>query len=124
MMSSSTWTSLLYFLGFGLFFYWMMKKGGCGMHGHGGHGAHGGPDHGYGSSAPDEVASGATKDPVCGMLVEPNQAAGLRTVSGQTFSFCSVTCLAKFDADPEGFARPAAAGPAPLTHAHHEHNVH
>lgn len=30
-------TSLLYFLAFGLFFYWMMKKGGCGMHGHGGH---------------------------------------------------------------------------------------
>jgi hypothetical protein len=25
------------FLAFGLFFYSMMKKGGCGMHGHGGH---------------------------------------------------------------------------------------
>ena len=42
-MGSNGLTSLLYFLAFGLFFYWMMKRGGCGMHAHGGHGGH---DHG------------------------------------------------------------------------------
>ena len=36
-MGGSGLTSLLFFLAFGLFLYWMMKKSSCGMHGHGGY---------------------------------------------------------------------------------------
>jgi len=46
-MNGDTLTSFLYLAGIGLFFYWMMRRGGCGMHGghgHDGHG-HGGGDH-------------------------------------------------------------------------------
>lgn len=39
-------------------------------------------------------------DPVCGMTVEPNTAAGSTTHQGQTYWFCSQHCLAKFKADP------------------------
>jgi hypothetical protein len=42
-MSDTGLTSLLYFLAFGALFYWMMKRGGCGMSSHGGHGGHGRP---------------------------------------------------------------------------------
>lgn len=34
-MTSFDWTSLIYLLGIGGLFYWMMKRGGCGMHAHG-----------------------------------------------------------------------------------------
>lgn len=37
------------------------------------------------------------KDPVCGMLVDPKQAAGQRTYEDKTYYFCSTDCLAKFD---------------------------
>lgn len=50
------------------------------------------------------------KDPVCGMLVDPKQAAGQRTVQGQIYYFCSSGCLAKFDQAPERYTRPAAPG--------------
>ncbi len=43
------------------------------------------------------------KDPVCGMLVDPQRAVGQRAVGGRTYYFCSGTCLAKFDAKPERF---------------------
>lgn len=36
-MTSNAWTSLIYFLVIGGLFYWMMKRGGCGMHAHGHH---------------------------------------------------------------------------------------
>lgn len=39
-------------------------------------------------------------DPVCGMTVEPNTAAGSTTHQGQTYWFCSLHCLAEFKADP------------------------
>ena len=38
-------------------------------------------------------------DPVCGMLIHPQQAAGVRTHADQAFHLCSPGCLAKFDAD-------------------------
>ena len=37
------------------------------------------------------------KDPVCGMLVDPGEAAGQRSFDGKTFYFCSPDCLAKVD---------------------------
>ncbi|HEX9143071.1 MAG TPA: heavy metal translocating P-type ATPase, partial [Candidatus Binatia bacterium] len=47
-------------------------------------------------------------DPVCGMDVEPDTAAGTYEYKGQTFYFCCEPCLEKFKADPEQFLRPAA----------------
>lgn len=47
--------------------------------------------------------SSEIKDPVCGMTVQPERAAGSSTFRGTTFYFCSKGCKTKFDADPEHF---------------------
>jgi Cu+-exporting ATPase len=47
-------------------------------------------------------------DPVCGMDVESDTAAGTYEYKGQTFYFCCEPCLEKFKADPEQFLQPAA----------------
>ena len=57
-------------------------------------------------------------DPVCGMTVNPESAAGSHEHDGATYYFCSTHCLAKFKADPKAFPHvssepsPQAAGPA------------
>lgn len=43
------------------------------------------------------------KDPVCGMLVRPEEAAGQRSVHGRTYYFCSAACVAKFDKAPQQY---------------------
>lgn len=45
------------------------------------------------------------KDPVCGMNVEPEAAAGKDAFEGETFYFCSQHCLETFQADPRRFAQ-------------------
>ena len=45
------------------------------------------------------------KDPVCGMNVEPDEAAARAEWEGETFHFCSQRCREKFIADPEKFLR-------------------
>jgi len=45
----------------------------------------------------------AARDPVCGMSVSPDQAAGRHTYQGQIYFFCSTGCVAKFAADPERY---------------------
>ncbi len=59
-------------------------------------------------------------DPICGMDVEPDRAAGSYVHDGQTYYFCSQHCLAKFIEDPEKFLKsPEAAHAAhSLGHAH------
>ena len=47
------------------------------------------------------------KDPVCGMTIEREQAAGKSEYQGTTFYFCGSSCKARFDADPPQFASPA-----------------
>lgn len=47
-------------------------------------------------------------DPVCGMTVDPQRAAGSSEYQGKTYHFCSKGCVAKFEADPEKYLRPAA----------------
>ncbi|MBS1806657.1 MAG: heavy metal translocating P-type ATPase [Acidobacteria bacterium] len=42
-------------------------------------------------------------DPVCGMTVAPEKAAGSYDHHGKTYHFCSTHCLNKFKADPEAF---------------------
>ena len=64
------------------------------------------------------AAPEAVRDPVCGMTVDPQQAAGSVTYQGETYYFCSKGCAAKFQADPEKYLQPAAASepmqPAPV----------
>ncbi len=50
--------------------------------------------------------SRTVKDPVCGMDVDPAQAAGSTIHAGMTFHFCSAGCKAKFVAQPEKYLAP------------------
>lgn len=102
-MSSSA-LSLIWWIAIGVLFFWMMSRGGCGMMmGHGrGHGrdqknkTNGDARHG---------ASGKPVDPVCGMEVDPANAAGTRTAGDTTLFFCSQTCLDAYDKAPAMYAR-------------------
>jgi P-type Cu+ transporter len=58
------------------------------------------------------------KDPVCGMQVDPAKAAGTSEHHGQTYHFCSRSCLDKFRASPETYLGPKAA--EPQQHAHRD----
>src|SRR5688572_8407747 len=48
-------------------------------------------------------------DPVCGMTVDPAQAAGHTEYKGKTYYFCATSCLKKFTADPERYLAPKPA---------------
>lgn len=52
-------------------------------------------------------------DPVCGMTVRPESAAGAHPYQGQTYHFCSTHCLQKFQANPERYLQPTQ-GPEPM----------
>ena len=51
------------------------------------------------------------KDPVCGMNVDPNSAAGSSEYEGRTFFFCSHSCLEKFQADPGKYLSKSQTNP-------------
>jgi Cu+-exporting ATPase len=51
-------------------------------------------------------------DPICGMTVDPKNAAGKHEYDGQTYYFCSQHCMTQFKKDPERFVKPAAAAHA------------
>src|ERR1700721_956978 len=53
------------------------------------------------------------RDPVCGMVVDRQQAAGSAVYHDETYYFCSKGCAAKFQADPEKYLHPAAT-PEPM----------
>jgi Cu+-exporting ATPase len=60
---------------------------------------------------------GAAKDPVCGMMIDPQKRPHAATHSGIDYFFCSSGCRAKFEADPTRYldvgglrSRPAPAG--------------
>src|SRR5688500_11741455 len=46
-------------------------------------------------------------DPVCGMTVNPAQAAARVDHAGRTYFFCSTHCAAKFKADPAKYLDPS-----------------
>lgn len=43
-------------------------------------------------------------DPVCGMTLDPADAAGTSQYAGRTIHFCSAGCKRKFDAEPAKYA--------------------
>lgn len=61
--------------------------------------------------AMETVETLITIDPVCGMNVTPESAAGSLEHAGQTFYFCSQGCLEKFKADPPKYVKPGEALP-------------
>ncbi len=66
-------------------------------------------------TAPPAVQATGEKltDPVCGMAVTPETAAGSYEHNGKTYHFCSPHCLTKFKADPAAFLRPSDQSQAP-----------
>jgi len=52
------------------------------------------------------------KDPVCGMDVEPDRAAGQLEHKGQTYYFCSDSCVKRFRAAPELYVGRRATDPS------------
>lgn len=53
-----------------------------------------------------------TKDPVCGMEISPETAKGDVVFEGNSYSFCSASCQAKFEADPQAYVASKPAVPA------------
>jgi Cu+-exporting ATPase len=53
----------------------------------------------------DSVKS-LVKDPVCGMMVDPQNARASAEHEGKTYYFCSAGCVAKFKADPPKYLSP------------------
>jgi P-type Cu+ transporter len=57
------------------------------------------------------AAAPSVKDPVCGMLVDPEKPAGKVEHGGKTYYFCSTRCAERFEIEPEKFiAAPGSAG--------------
>src|SRR4030042_4193462 len=48
------------------------------------------------------------QDPVCGMESEPQSAFSKREHTGQTFYFCSQSCVDQFDKDPHRYVMTSA----------------
>jgi len=59
-----------------------------------------------------DAGPAATKDPVCGMTVDPKTSMHRHDHQGTAYYFCCNGCLEKFKADPEAYLKPAAK-PAP-----------
>ena len=53
-------------------------------------------------------------DPVCGMQIEPEEAAGKLEYQGQTYYFCGEGCEKAFQAEPSKYAMPK--------HQDHDHH--
>jgi Cu+-exporting ATPase len=68
--------------------------------------AHAEDRHPHGTGDP-----GTFKDPVCGMMVAPETAAGTVDHDGHTYYFCSRHCVERFRQEPMRFLAPG--GPAP-----------
>ena len=65
-------------------------------------------DHGH----PAAVTPSEVVDPVCGMTLSPDNAVGQADHKGQTYYFCSQSCLDQFRATPEAFLGERPATPA------------
>ena len=65
------------------------------------HDHHGGAPSGTQGARPELV-----RDPVCGMEIDPLEAAEQATHAGVTYSFCSSGCAGKFRDEPERYLAP------------------
>jgi Cu+-exporting ATPase len=61
-----------------------------------------------------DYAGHTAKDPVCGMMVVPESAAGSVDHDGRTYYFCSAHCIERFRREPVRFLADGAAVPSQL----------
>src|ERR1044072_2918674 len=61
------------------------------------------------------ATSVAQIDPVCGMTVDPEHAAGSYEYQGKTYYFCSTHCVHRFRENPEAFLTKAAPQPVGIS---------
>ncbi len=64
----------------------------------------GGGDRALPRSGREEERMAMVVDPVCGMRIESEEAAGTMEYEGKTYYFCSQTCHDAFVADPSAYA--------------------
>jgi len=50
-------------------------------------------------------SSATVVDPVCGMDVDPKNAAGRTEYQGKTYYFCSLGCKEKFEKNPRQYVK-------------------
>lgn len=99
-MTTNALLLLLFVIGFGLVSFWMARQ------------VSNGRDAGDPARRrhPDSVDAGPTpaqvRDPVCGMRLDPMEAAEVRTSLGRTIYLCSPGCAAEFDRAPGRYLRP------------------
>lgn len=60
------------------------------------------------------------KDPVCGMMVDPETAPAKAEYKGKTYYFCAPGCKVAFEKDPEKYLK-GAEEPQGHHHMHHGH---
>jgi YHS domain-containing protein len=58
-----------------------------------------------------EAATVKVIDPVCGMQIDPADAAASAAHDSHVFHFCSEHCKRQFDAEPSRYAKPVVAKP-------------
>ena len=59
------------------------------------------------------ISAAKVIDPVCGMTVVPEKAAGSVEHNGINYYFCGKSCVQRFTADPEQYLRPDAVRSGP-----------
>jgi len=64
---------------------------------------------------PIAAGTAGAKDPVCGMSVDPANAAATRVHAGETYYLCSKPCAERFEKEPDRFAK--SPGDAPMNSA-------
>ena len=77
----------------------------------GGHSQHDHHDHQHARSG-TAAQPGQVRDPVCGMMVDPQSAKYRAEHAGQPYYFCSAKCHERFVADPAKYLMPEAQEPA------------
>ncbi len=55
------------------------------------------------------MANTKVTDPVCGMQIDPESAAGKIDYNGETFYFCSKSCLENFNCEPAKYPKQTKA---------------
>src|SRR5436853_3594750 len=59
-----------------------------------------------------DSAAPKTRDPVCGMVVDPQRTPHRHDHGGHAYFFCSAGCRRKFVEDPAKYLRPLSENPA------------
>jgi YHS domain-containing protein len=56
----------------------------------------------------------SVKDPVCGMVIDSEAAAGSSTYEEQVYYFCSTECKREFDRNPKKYVEPRFTKTGPI----------